>query len=215
MIVKLGRATWVGADAHAVADGSHLWLKKGDADPVRFDFQDRMRGDAAGTAAALRARGLEVQMLSGDRDVPAAAAAREAGIATWCAARDPKQKTEYLEALRAGGRRTLMIGDGLNDAAALALAHVSMSPATAAEASQAAADMVLQGEALAPIVEAVDVARAARGLVFQNFAFSAVYNALAVPLAAFGQVTPLIAAVAMSASSVLVMLNALRLARRG
>ena len=104
-----------------------------------------------------------------------------------------------------------MIGDGLNDAAALAVAHVSISPGTAADASQAAADMVLQGESLAPIVEAIDVARAARKRVLENFAFAAAYNALAVPLAAFGQVTPLIAAVAMSAASLIVMANALRL----
>jgi Cu2+-exporting ATPase len=108
-----------------------------------------------------------------------------------------------------------MVGDGLNDAAALALAHVSISPASAAQASQAAADMVLQGEALQPIVEAVDVARSARRRVFENFAFAAAYNLAAVPLAALGQVTPLIAAVAMSASSLIVMLNAFRLARRG
>ena len=113
------------------------------------------------------------------------------------------------------GHCALMVGDGLNDAAALAQANVSISPATAAQASQAAADIVLQGEALRPIAEAVDVARSARRLVFQNFAFAVVYNAFAVPLAAFGQVTPLIAAVAMSASSLLVMLNALRLSRGG
>jgi len=107
-----------------------------------------------------------------------------------------------------------MVGDGLNDAAALSLAHVSISPGTAVQASQTAADMILQGESLGPIVEAVDVARRARSLVFQNFAFSAIYNVLAVPLAALGMVTPLIAAVAMSGSSLIVMLNALRLARR-
>jgi Cu2+-exporting ATPase len=103
----------------------------------------------------------------------------------------------------------------LNDAAALAVAHVSISPGTAADASQAAADMVLQGENLAPIIEAIDVARAARRLVLQNFAFAALYNALAVPLAAMGLVTPLVAAVAMSASSLIVMANALRLGLRG
>jgi P-type Cu2+ transporter len=162
----------------------------------------------------LKTRGLEVEMLSGDRDAPAAAMAAATGITVWRGATDPKQKAERLEALRADGRRALMVGDGLNDAAALSLAHVSISPGTAAQASQAASDMVLQGEGLAPIAEAIDVARGARRLVFQNFAFAAVYNLAAVPLAAMGLVTPLIAAVAMSASSLIVMLNALRLSAR-
>jgi P-type Cu2+ transporter len=209
--MRLGRAAWVGVED--AGDATHLWLKKGAAAPVYFAFEDQIQTDAASTVGALRERGVSVEMLSGDRDAPAEAVAKQAGIATWRALSDPKQKTERLEALRASGRKTLMVGDGLNDAAALALAHVSISPAAAAQASQAAADMVLQGDALAPIAEAIDVARTARRLVFQNFAFSAAYNALAVPLAAAGLVTPLIAAVAMSASSLIVMLNALRLQR--
>jgi Cu2+-exporting ATPase len=108
-----------------------------------------------------------------------------------------------------------MIGDGLNDAPALAAASVSMSPGTAAGASQAAADFIYLGEALAPVVEAVDVSRKARRLMLQNFAFAALYNLFAAPLAAFGFVTPLIAALAMSGSSVFVTLNAMRLARGG
>jgi Cu2+-exporting ATPase len=213
--MRLGRAQWVGGEPGTTSGASHLWLRKGDLPPLRFDFRDRLRLDARDVVSGLSARGLAVEILSGDRDAPAAAIAREVGISDWRAASDPKQKAARLEELRSHGRRTLMVGDGLNDAAALALAHVSISPASAAQASQAAADMVLQGEALQPIVEAVDVARAARRLVFQNFAFAAAYNLAAVPLAAFGQVTPLIAAVAMSASSLIVMLNAFRLARRG
>lgn len=211
--VRLGRAAWVGADATG-ASASELWLRRGSAVPVRFAFEDRLRSDAGQTVAALRQRGVAIEMLSGDRDAPTAAVAAAVGIADWRATSEPKQKAERLEALRTRGHRALMVGDGLNDAAALSLAHVSISPGTAAEASRAASDMVLQGEALAPIVEAVDVARGARRLVFQNFAFAAVYNAAAVPLAALGLVTPLIAAVAMSASSLIVMLNALRLAGR-
>ena len=209
--LRLGRAAWTGTADEG--DATHLWLKKGTAAPICFAFEDRVRADAASTVAALSTRGLSVEMLSGDRNAPAEAVARAAGIATWRALSDPKQKTERLEALRAQGHKSLMVGDGLNDAAALSLAHVSISPASAAQASQAAADMVLQGDGLAPIAEAVDVARAARRLVFQNFAFSAAYNMFAVPLAAAGLVTPLIAAVAMSASSLIVMLNALRLSR--
>ncbi len=209
--LRLGRAAWVAVDD--AGDATHLWFKKGMAAPVCFVFEDQVKADAASTVAALRARGLSIEMLSGDRDAPAETVARQTGIVTWRALSDPKQKTERLEALRASGHKALMVGDGLNDAASLALAHVSISPATATQASQAVADMVLQSDALAPIAEAIDVTRAARRIVFQNFAFAAAYNALAVPLAAAGLVTPLIAAVAMSASSLIVMLNALRLSR--
>jgi Cu2+-exporting ATPase len=118
-----------------------------------------------------------------------------------------------LAALRAQGRRVLMVGDGLNDAAALAAADASASPAAAIDAAQAAADIVFQGDALAPLCEAIDVARGAHRRVLENFAFAALYNAVAVPAAALGFVTPFIAALAMAGSSLAVTLNALRLAR--
>lgn len=209
--MRLGNAAWVGVDDPGRA--THLWFRRGSGTPLCFEFSDRLRSDAASTVTALRERSLDVEMLSGDREAPAEHAARQTGITVWRALSDPMQKAVRLESLRASGRKVLMIGDGLNDAAALALAHVSISPSAGAQVSQAAADIVLQGDALAPIVEAIDVARDVRWLVFQNFAFAAAYNALAVPLAAAGMVTPLIAAIAMSASSLIVMLNALRLAR--
>ena len=212
---RLGRAAWVGAADMLPSPSSRIWYREDDETCVRFDFDDELRGDAKQTVTALRDRGMRVQMLSGDRDMPASRVAMQCEIEEWTAAADPKAKVRHLEALRNEGRRTLMVGDGLNDAAALAVAHVSISPASAADASQAAADMVLTADKLSPIVEAIDVARAARRRVFENFAFAALYNALAVPLAAFGQVTPLIAAVAMSASSLIVMLNALRISGKG
>jgi Cu2+-exporting ATPase len=209
---RLGRRAFAAPEAGDAEDGaSELWFAVGDAAPVRFEFEDALRADAAQTVAALNARGLEVQMLSGDRPKAVERAARAAGIGVWRSAVSPAEKTARLQALRAEGKKALMIGDGLNDAAALAAAHVSASPGAAIEASQAAADFVLQGQMLMPMVEAIDVAKAARARAIENLRFSALYNLIAAPAAAFGLLTPLIAAAAMSGSSLIVTLNALRM----
>ena len=125
---------------------------------------------------------------------------------------DPREKAARLQLLAARGHKVLMVGDGINDAAAMALAHVSIAPGTATDISQRTADMVLRGASLSPLIEALDVARKARRLVLQNFILAGLYNVAAVPLAALGLMTPLMAAVAMASSSLVVTLNALRLA---
>ncbi|MBP7002022.1 heavy metal translocating P-type ATPase [Amaricoccus sp.] len=207
--VRLGRAEWIGAPsggAHTVA-----WLRVGDAAPVAFLFADEPRGDAAAAVAAFRAAGLPITLLSGDAPGPVAALAAEVGIADWIAGATPQEKVAHLDALRAEGRRVLMVGDGLNDAAALAAAHVSISPASAVDASRSAADMIVVGSRLSPVAEAWRVAVAARRRIVQNIVFAFAYNVITVPVAFAGLVTPLFAALAMSGSSLAVCLNAFRL----
>ncbi len=216
--VRLGSRPWcaVSEATGAVRDDSELelWIKKADGSLVRFAFADRLRADAADVVAALRRRGCQVELLSGDRPAAVEAAARAAGIDRWHARCRPEDKCERLAELAAEGRSVLMVGDGLNDAPALAAAHVSLSPSTAADISQTAADAVFQGGSLGAVLTVLDVARRANRLVRQNFAMAALYNVVTVPLAILGFVTPLIAAAAMSSSSVIVVGNALRLSGR-
>jgi Cu2+-exporting ATPase len=177
---------------------------------VMLAVRQALRHDAAETAAALRALGLTLIILSGDRKDAVAPVAAALGIADWRAALTPAEKIAAIDALKAQGRRVLMVGDGLNDAPALAAAHVSLSPISAADLTQAHADAVFLSERLAPVRDIVVVARRARRLMHQNLWLAVIYNAVAVPVAIAGLATPLIAAVAMSGSSILVTLNALR-----
>lgn len=210
--VRLGRATWVGAPEDAAA--TTAWLRVGAAAPVPFAFRDELRADAAATVAALKAAGLAVMLVSGDAERPVAAVAAVLGIVDAVAGATPQEKVARLEALRAEGRRTLMVGDGLNDAAALAAAHVSISPAAAVDASRAAADMIVLGERLAPVAATLALARVARRRILENFVLAFAYNFVTVPVAFFGLVTPIFAAITMSMSSLAVCLNALRMGKR-
>ncbi|MDH3702597.1 MAG: heavy metal translocating P-type ATPase [Alphaproteobacteria bacterium] len=208
--IRLGSREWCGGDADEVA-GCEFWLNRPGRPPVRFGFVDRMRDDARDTVAALKASGHTIALLSGDRAAAVAAVAERAGITEWQAQCVPAGKVARLEQLRAKGRRVCMIGDGLNDAPALAAAHASISPSTAADISQTAADVVFQGDLLGPVDTVLRTARSALRIVRQNFALALLYNAVTIPLAMAGLVTPIIAAASMSASSVLVVVNALRL----
>ncbi len=166
---RLGSAAWCGVEGDAGV-GAEVWFRKGDQAPVRFRFADAMRPDAAETVAALKRRGFAVALLSGDRTGAVERAAREAGIETWGAELKPADKIAWLEARAKEGRKALMAGDGLNDAPALATAHASISPATAADLSQRAADFVFQGVKLAPVAEAISTGRRAHAMAMQNFA---------------------------------------------
>ncbi|MDP3407710.1 heavy metal translocating P-type ATPase [Bosea sp. (in: a-proteobacteria)] len=179
-----------------------------------FAVGQRLRPDAQSSIGALRRLGLEVMILSGDRETAVAAVARDLGIATWQSGLRPDQKLHVLDDLAKRGRKVLMVGDGLNDAPALAKAHVSISPISATHLAQAAADIVFLGDSLSPVASAITIARKARALMVENLWFAVLYNAVAVPIAVAGLATPLVAAAAMSGSSLVVTLNALRAARR-
>ncbi len=213
--VRLGAAVWTGADGHAADARMSSWLKIGEGAPVRLSFEDAPRADAAAVVRALEKKGLQPELLSGDIAPVAAALARTIGIDHWRAEIGPKEKAARLVELVAAGARPAMVGDGLNDAPSLLAAHVSLAPGTAAAASQSAADFVYLGDRLEGVLEAVNVSREARARMIENFVFAAMYNFVAIPIAVFGLVTPLIAAAAMSGSSLVVILNALRISGRG
>ena len=172
-----------------------------------------LRPDAAAVIVGLRARGLDVQILSGDLPDAVGPLAQAAGVQVWRGGLKPAEKIVALKALKAESRKVLMVGDGINDAPALAAAHVSLSPISAADLAQAHADAVFLGESLKPVLECLETAVKARQLMRQNLWLAALYNAVAVPIAIAGLVTPLIAALAMSGSSILVTVNALRAGR--
>lgn len=184
----------------------------GDADGVLIRFADPVRPDAAAMVARLRDLGMDGAIASGDRLSAVAPVARALGL-TARGDMTPQDKLDAIACHRAGGRHVLMIGDGLNDGPALAAGHASMAPASASDAGQNAADAVFMGDSLYPVITAIQVARATQRIVKQNFIMAIGYNVIAVPLALMGMVTPLVAALAMSGSSVLVVVNALRLGR--
>ena len=213
--VRLGRPSWCGGEEAASAilagdpEASVVAFRRGDTCHV-FAVRQRLRPDAANTIAALGRMGLGVEIISGDREPAVRAAARSLGISQWRAEVTPVDKIARIDQLSREGHKVLMVGDGLNDAPALAAAHASISPVTATHVSQAVADAVFLGDQLTPVATAVRISRTALRLMRQNLWLAVIYNVLAVPVAIAGLVTPLIAAAAMSGSSLLVMLNALR-----
>lgn len=207
--VRLGRASWAGAGQKCAQ--TLVWLAVGAAPPRAFRFRDALRPGAAQAVAALNATGKEVLLVSGDTAAAVERLADELGIGRWVAEALPADKAALIRRLAGEGRRVLMVGDGLNDTAALAAAHVSISPASALDAARVASDIVLLGKGLSPIAEACATAEQATRRIRENFRIATAYNVIAVPLAVAGLATPLIAALAMSASSVTVSLNALRL----
>jgi P-type Cu2+ transporter len=177
---------------------------------VTLHFEDAIRPGAEAMVARLGAMGIPASIVSGDRAEAVAPVARALRLTAQTAMR-PEDKIAAIARLSNMGRKVLMVGDGLNDGPALAAGHVSMAPASASDVGQSAADAVFLGDGLGPVADAVTVARQTMRIVRQNIAIAIAYNVVAVPLAFAGLVTPLVAALAMSGSSIIVVANALRL----
>ncbi len=209
VVCRLGSADWTGASARLHSNAS-LFFVRGASAPIELRFEDDIQAGAAEAIVHLRRLGLSVEIVSGDRADAVADVASELGVNKWTASASPRDKVRRLEALQAQAKQVLMVGDGLNDAGALALAHASAAPGGALDVSQSASDAVYSG-GLGALPLLVTTARKAKAIMLQNFGFAAAYNLVAVPIAILGYATPLVAAIAMSGSSLIVCLNALRL----
>ena len=212
--LKLGSIAFCKAEAEAarVADAwpdASLIAFRTPERVIVFAVRQELRSDVRAVVAEIT-RSHEIEIVSGDREAAVAIVARELGVTRFEHDTKPADKIARLKALTAAGKRPMMVGDGLNDAPALAAAYVSISPISAAHIAQAQADVLFLGERLAPVADALRLAAKAHRLMIENIGLSLAYNLVAVPLAIFGCVTPLVAALAMSSSSVLVTLNALR-----
>jgi Cu2+-exporting ATPase len=209
---RLGRAGWALAEQpEAGSEGSGTVLARDGVLLARFVFEDRLRQGAPAAIAALRRRGLALRLLSGDHREAVRPLASRLGLEDWEAEMAPGAKVERINALRAAGHRVMMVGDGLNDAPALAAANVSMAPGEAADVGRNAADFVFLRRDLGAVPHALEIAARSGRLIRQNIGLAIAYNLVAVPVAISGNVTPLVAALAMSFSSIVVVANAMRL----
>jgi Cu2+-exporting ATPase len=196
-------------------DAASTWVALGNETGLLAWFQltDALRPGAAATVKALRGRGLTVELLSGDRPDAVAHVAREAGIAAATGGLSPQDKLDRLRELQGQGAVAAMVGDGVNDAPVLAAAQVSLAMGSGTQLAHATADMILLSEKLEHLVGGVDMARRTLTIMRENFAWAIGYNLIALPLAAGGWLTPWMSAIGMSFSSLLVVVNALRLRR--
>jgi len=212
---RLGRAAFCAADEKDASGSSRVYLSKNEKHVASFEFEDQMRSEVPTMVSRLHGADLPTMLLSGDRQAPVETVAKHLNIADYRWGLTPEDKLQALQELSDRGKRVLMIGDGINDAPALRAAHVSMAPSSAADVGRNAADFVLTRDQLDQVPFALSLAKRAASAVKQNFGLAIAYNMVAIPLAIAGFATPLTAAIAMSTSSILVTLNALRLRLHG
>ena len=209
--IKLGSRDFCDIQHEPTSSSSEIWLSVSGKKPQAFYLEDQLRSDAKDIVSNFHKQNIETYLLSGDREEVVQSVATELSIPKAYSALTPVQKYEELETLKSQGKTIMMVGDGLNDAPVLSGADISMAPGTAIDMAQNAADIVFMGDKLAPVYEAYQIARMSQKLVRENFMLAVLYNIIAVPLAFAGMVTPMIAALAMSGSSLLVIANSFRL----
>lgn len=206
---RLGKANWALAENNnqtnsvTLAEDGNLLCS--------FKFSDKLREDAKQVIEELEKMNIKTKLISGDNKAEVERICNLAGVTDYTYAVLPNQKVEEIEVLKNSGEKVLMVGDGLNDAPALAASDVSISPSSAIDITQNSADIVFQGKLLKPIITCIKLAKNSLSIIKQNFAIAFIYNIIAIPIAFLGHVTPLVAAAAMSFSSILVVLNSLRL----
>ncbi len=211
---RLGSAAFVGHTAPVdTADRTVVYLADERQVLAAFYLRDRLREEAAALVQNLQRAGQRVLMASGDGAGPARQVARALGIEEWRADLLPEDKLALIKGLQAEGASVAMVGDGINDGPVLAGADVSVAMGVGSQLAQTSADIVVTGASLAPLTRLATLAETTLRVIRQNLAWAVSYNALAVPVAAAGLVPPWAAAVGMSASSLVVVLNALRLRR--
>jgi Cu2+-exporting ATPase len=209
--LRLGSRAWCGVEETSEDQGLlEFAFRRGGKPPAVFHFEDKLRAEAASTVRKLKDMGLAVHLLSGDRDAAVKRVATAVDIDTFVSRASPQAKLAYIDALAKAGRKVLMVGDGINDAPALAAGYTSMAPATASDIGRTAAETVWMGDSAAAVAEAIAIGRRSQRIAKENFGLAVGYNVLAVPLAMVGLVSPLVAAIAMSTSSIIVIANALR-----
>ncbi len=218
-LLRIGQPAFVaelsGQRTPAIPGDQGQWLLLGDErGPLAWlVLDDRLREDAPALLAACRQRGWQVLLLSGDSSPMVAAVAAELGIEQATGGLTPDAKLAELQRLRAQGRRVLMLGDGVNDVPVLAGADISVAMGSATDLAKTSADAVLLSNRLSSLVQAFELAERTRRIIVENLAWASLYNGLVLPIAALGWITPIWAALGMSLSSLLVVLNALRLTR--
>ncbi len=209
---RLGAGGWA-APACDELPSAQLVLSCDGQARLALQFEETLRPDAIAAVQSLQGLGLAVELLSGDRPERVAAVAQSAGIAQATGGATPEGKLARVEALQAEGRRVLMLGDGINDAPVLARADASIAMGQGALIARTQADAVLLSGRLSELARMRALALRTRRVIRQNLAWSAVYNAACIPLALTGWLPPWAAGIGMASSSLLVILNALRLAR--